>query len=487
MKILYQFLMWLLGFPLEAKKEPQPQVPDDFMNRPLLRVGDEYISLGEACSGILVTGATGSGKSSSVGLQMILNLLENGLGGLVMSCKADEVENWRRVAKHCGREDDLIIFGRDGQHRFNWLDYESSSPSGAGLTENVVTLLLAVLSAENKPGNEQGYWVNAQKQLIRQCVELLQMAGEKVTVANMLKLVNSAAKYPDQVYDSEFREKSYCFSCLTKIEGDSRKERDKSSCADFWLEEYPSLADRTRSVIVSSLTGVLDVMSRGLLADLLGTDTTFTPEDSFDGKIIVLALDLHTYKSIGTIQQILFKMIWTRATERRTIRQATKPVFLWADEGQMYYIKEGKHDMLYQTTCRSLRVICVYLTQSIDNFLALVGQSQEAEIHSFIANLRSKVFLANSSIRNNRFSADAIGQTEQWKLSISADGQSGKGSYSLGQQWLHDLPMIELQMLRMGGPQNDFIVEGYVLSPGRVWKASGKNYVKASFKQVQLA
>ena len=308
-----------------------------------------------------------------------------------------------------------------------------------------------------------------------------------MTVGNLLAVVNTAAQFGEQVFDTEWRQNSYCFTCLEKIEANTGKERDKSSCANFWLREFPNLSDRTRSIVVSSLTGVLDVMSRGLLADLLGTETTFTPEDSFDGKIIVLALDLHTYKSIGTIQQILFKMIWQRARERFPIQQATEPVFLWGDEGQMFYVSQGKHDMLFQTTCRSQRVITCYLTQSIDNFLALVGQGQEAEIHSFIANLRTKAFLANSSVRNNRFTADVIGQTRQWNLSVNANEESGKGGYSLAQQWLPDLPMIELQKLKMGGQQNDFIVEGYVLSPGRVWKRSGKNYVKAEFKQIFLS
>ena len=134
------------------------------MNRPLLNVGDEHITFGEACSGLLVTGATGSGKSSSVGVQMILNLLKHGLGGLVLCCKSDEVETWQKAARHCDREDDLIIFGKDPKHLFNWLDYESSSPTGAGLTENVVTLLLAVLSADNKSnGSGEEFWLNAKK------------------------------------------------------------------------------------------------------------------------------------------------------------------------------------------------------------------------------------------------------------------------------------------------------------------------------------
>lgn len=483
MKIIIQFIGWLLGFSWETVNE-QKTDSDDIMDQPLLHVGNEYISIGEGCSGLFCTGATGSGKSSSVGLQVIMNLLNHGLSGLVLTVKSEEIEIWQKAAAKCGRTDDLIIFGKD-HHRFNFLAYESASPSGAGLTENIVSLLLAVLGsgAENKGGSDP-YWTHAQKQLIRNVLDLLQLSGQQVTVLNMLAVVNSAAQNADEVYTEEWRNESFCFACLEQIESTEGKTRDKSTTAIYWLKEFPNLSERTRSIVVSSLTSLLDSFARGILSELFGTTTTFTPEDSFNGKIIVLALDVHTFKDIGIKAQCLFKMIWQRATERRIITQATMPVFLYSDESQFFYIKEGRQDMLWQTTCRGLRVITVNLTQSISNYLAVIGNNQ-AEIFSYLGNLRSKIYLANGNHKQNEWAAQSIGQTEQWKLSVNGN-DTGKGGYSLGQQFMYDLPLIEMQKLKMGTAKNDFIVEGIVQTPGRIWEASNKNWIKTEFKQIQL-
>ena len=483
MKIIVQIIGWLLGFSWETVQEPETE-SNDIMDQPLLGVGDEFISLGDGCSGVFCTGATGSGKSSSVGLQVIMNLLNHGLSGLVLTVKSEEIEVWQKAAAKCGRSEDLIIFGKD-HHRFNFLAYESASPSGAGLTENVVSLLLAVLGsgAESK-GSSDPYWSHAQKQLIRNILDLLQLSGQEVTVSNMLKVVNSAAQSGEEVFTEEWRNESFCFACLEQIENTDGKARDKSTTAIYWLKEFPNLSERTRSIVVSSLTSLLDSFARGVLAELFSTTTTFTPEDSFKGKIIVLALDVHTYKDIGIKAQCLFKMIWQRATERRRITAETKPVFLYNDESQFFFIKEGKQDMMWQTTCRGLRVITVNLTQSISNYLAVIGHNQD-EIFSYLGNLRSKVFLANGNHKQNEWAAQNIGQTEQWKLSINGNDK-GQGGYSLGQQFMFDVPLVEMQKLKMGTAKNDYLVEGIVQTPGRVWEASGKNWVKTTFKQVQL-
>lgn len=483
MKIFIQIIGWLLGFSWEKIHDPTPE-SNDIMDQPLLKVGDEHISIGEGCSGVFCTGATGSGKSSSVGLQVIMNLLNNGLSGLVLTVKAEEIEVWQKAAAKCGRSEDLIIFGKD-HHRFNFLTYESASPSGAGLTENVVSLLLAVLGSgsENKGGSDP-YWSHAQKQLIRNILDLLQLSGQEVTVDNMLNVVNSAAQSGEEVFNEDWRNESFCFQCLEQIENTNGKTKDKSTTAIYFLKEFPNLSERTRSIVVSSLTSLLDSFARGILAEIFGTTTTFTPEDSFKGKIIVMALDVHTYKDIAIKAQCLFKMIWQRATERRLLTSETQPIFLYADESQFFYIKEGRQDMMWQTTCRGLRVITVNLTQSISNYLAVIGNNQ-AEIFSYLGNLRNKIFLANGNHKQNEWAAQNIGQTEQWKLSVNGNDK-GQGGYSLGQQFMYDLPLIEMQKLSMGTSKHDFVVEGVVQTPGRIWRESGKNWIKANFKQIQL-
>jgi hypothetical protein len=54
------------------------------------------------------------------------------------------------------------------------------------------------------------------------------------------------------------------------------------------LLRFIDLAPKTRSIIVQSLTSLLDPFMRSPLRELFCTDTTFTPEDAQRGKIILL-------------------------------------------------------------------------------------------------------------------------------------------------------------------------------------------------------
>ena len=117
---------------------------------------------------------------------------------------------------------------------------------------------------------------------------------------------------------------------------------------------------------------------RGLLRDLFCTDLTFTPEDTFNGKIIILNLPVKEFNELGQFAQVLFKFIWQRAVERRisadmsreAAQAAVRPVFLWADESQFFV---NSYDALFQSTARSSRACTVYLTQNLPSYFSAFG------------------------------------------------------------------------------------------------------------------
>jgi hypothetical protein len=73
----------------------------------------------------------------------------------------------------------------------------------------------------------------------------------------------------------------------------------------------------TRSVIVSTFTSMADCFLRGMLGRLFCTETNFTPEDTFKGKIIIFDLPVKEHNELGQFAQVLFKFVWQRAVERR--------------------------------------------------------------------------------------------------------------------------------------------------------------------------
>ena len=91
---------------------------DDILDRRILSLSErDHLRLRDLVEGTLITGAPGSGKSSTSGKQIGYGLLRTpNTGGLVLTAKAEETQNWINYAKACGREKDLIIFNAESGH-----------------------------------------------------------------------------------------------------------------------------------------------------------------------------------------------------------------------------------------------------------------------------------------------------------------------------------------------------------------------------------
>ena len=69
-----------------------------------------------------------------------------------------------------------------------------------------------------------------------------------------------------------------------------------------------------------------------------------------EGKIIIVDMPIMEWKAVGKLAQGLFKYMFQRAIERRSMKAHSRPVFIWADEAQ-YFL--NRNDMMFLTTARS--------------------------------------------------------------------------------------------------------------------------------------
>jgi hypothetical protein len=167
--------------------------------------------------------------------------------------------------------------------------------------------------------------------------------------------VISAPTSLEQARSPEWRERSYCFKCLGKADGQPKTARQKNDfelVADYFLLEWPNIAEKTRSVVAASFTSVVDTMNRGLLKELFCSGTNIDPTAAEDGKILLIDLPVKEYLEVGLFAQIIWKHAFMKSIERRDVRQSPRPVFLWQDEGQITLTSE---DQLFLTTARSAR------------------------------------------------------------------------------------------------------------------------------------
>ena len=227
--------------------------------------GKDAWSIGDACQGTAVFGATGSGKTTGSGQAIARAFLRAGFGGLVLTAKPGDRANFEDYCRREGRLNDVALFDASAAHRYSFLDEElNRKGSGAGLTENIVNLFSTVLEiAERNSGQggreDEGYWMRALRQLCRNLVDLLVLARGRVTIPELYRVGVSAATGFEQIRSDEWKKQSFCFQCLADADGKAkspRQQRDFELVADYFMQEFPGLSDKTRSVVLSTFTSM---------------------------------------------------------------------------------------------------------------------------------------------------------------------------------------------------------------------------------------
>jgi len=461
------------------------------LDRKILRFNGEHpYTIRDSCEGVLITGGIGSGKTSGSGATFARAFLEAGFGGLVLCAKKDELETWIQYAKETAREDSLLIFDGSGNNCFPFLDYEiNREGEGAGLTENIVRLFMTVHEViGRKSGGGDSYWVNAMQQLMRNTVDLAMISQNTVSVPLMYDIVQSAPRHPDEVVSKEWREASMCYHLLdkgNKKEKDRWTQYDYDSTASYFLEEFPHISEKTRSGIISMFTTTLDLFMRKpfrmLFSESPDESTQIAyPELTHHGAVIVMHLPVKEFGESGRAAQVIYKLLWQQAAERRDIKKNSRPIFLWADEAQNFVTD---YDMHFQATARSSRACTVYLTQNLPNFFTELGNHDRT--HSLVGNLQTKIFHANSDPETNTYASEVIGRS--WHDHQGKSQSLGDSSFSMGQSsnesFDYDVPPQVFTRLPKGGPHYNKTVGAIVFQNGRTW-ANDKTYLYANFKQI---
>jgi hypothetical protein len=283
---------------------------------------------------------------------------------------------------------------------------------------------------------------------------------------------------PEQVQSLEWQRGSFCFQCLQAAD---KAPKNESQRADFdlaltyFLNEWPALSSRTRSVVQSTLTSATDLLSRGAARDMLSSPTpNISPAMCYDGAIVIADFPVLVYRDVGQLIQVILKFCWQRAHSRRDVAANPRPTFIVADESHLLVVDA---DQTFQTTARSTRTAVVYATQSISTYLDAFGPQAEPKVHTLLGNLQTQIYHQQTDIRTIQYTQEVIGRSRQFVMNgnssrdgdglaaLFGGGESGSSS-GFSEIYEFELQAGDLNSLAKGGPPH-FLTEAIVYQGGR--------------------
>jgi TraM recognition site of TraD and TraG len=450
----------------------------------------DTFTLRNAVESVAIFGELGAAKTTGSAAWILLKYLEIGMGGLVCCVKPGDRELIEAYARQTGRAESLIVVSPGNRWRCNLIRYALMRPGIVGSrVEQIVSLLMTVVEAaergERGGGNGDKFWQRSLRQILRNALEICIAASGEVTMAMLHEVITSAPRNHGEVHSAEWQAASACYRLIEQAEGRGRNTREQSDfelAAKYFLRDFPDLPNDTRGSILATYGVMADVLLRGHMADLFDGETSFIPDLTFDGAVIILDLPIKVYGQAGVYVQSAFTYLWQLACEQRNVKTNPRPVFWFVDEAHELV---GNYTPEFLATARSARVASVLISQNKPNYLAAMGgEAGRHRVDAFLGNMGTKIFHANGDPETNKWASDIISEEVQTRTNWHGGGEQGQGRGGGGEAVGRKVMPSEFTSLKKGGAQNGFVTEVIAYQTGASFLANGgEPYLRTAFTQ----
>jgi hypothetical protein len=441
--------------------------------------------------GVAIFGRSGSGKSSGSGYQLGKAIAgHRDSGGLILASKPEDRAFWQRIFAEAGRPDDLLVFEPGGALRFNFLDQIGGDTRN--ITNCILTIAESLKAGDGKGDGDNLFWQQQNERMIYNAVEIVRLAQGKVTAPDIQRFINSAAVNVEQLKDDAWQARYHnqAFAAAHSSPKSPVEQYDYELARDYWLIEYPTMNDRTRSSILAGVLGIMHVFNSGVVRDLVSTTTNVSPAVMEDRRWVLVDMPVMRWGETGRF--ILAG--WKYLTQRHVLKRKSAPgeafTVIWADEAQNAI---NSFDSIFMAECRSHLGCCVFLTQSIHSFYAAMkGQAGRHQADALLTNFGTKIFHALGDGKTAEFASSLLGKTLQTFIGGSMppdddifDTLMGRAKVSASFSE-HYEPAIQpaafLTGMRSGGAGNGYLVDGIVIKSGEPFTHGG-NALWVTFSQ----
>jgi hypothetical protein len=463
------------------------------LERPVLQLGNSgiWLTLGDLLESIQIIGGTGSGKSSSVGEQLADGMLRAGAGALFLTTKEDDARNYVALARRAGRAKDIVVMRLGGNIKVNIIE-EAYRQGGTEDVVKVISVASAVIGGgRGAEGGDDRVWREAADIFIRNVVDALVGAGERLTLQSFAEFVASAPTTLESAADLRRVEQ--------RLQSGEVSLRDLTCCERVWLKlgqnfrtgsiqldpntvealrlyilrEYPSLPDRTAGSIRFSLNTSIGALTRGAIADLCTKETTFALSELRRQKILILDIAPARFGEAGRAVETMLKHLVQKELERESVHPDSDvpPVLIFVDEASGYLTAA---DIGYQQKSRGARACSVLITQSLASYRLQLG----SDATTALLEVMDGKFIFSCESETAEWASNLIGEDWDFEPTFSSGG-----GFTFSEQKRRLVEPIEFSHLARGGKKFGFKTECFFYKPGAKFGERGSNFLRVTCSQ----
>lgn len=484
-----------------AKQPRRPRATDWPLEQVLLQLaaGAPW-TIRDALAGVMLLGATGSGKTTGSLKTITMSMLEAGFGGVFFTVKPDDRAVYEEWIRQAGRRDDLRVFESSGQLRYNFMQAELEqtpdvSAAAQNLTELVMTATEALDAARGRAGGggeNASFFAQYSRKYCHNALFVLRLAGQTMSPQNLHRMVLSSPQSPSDLASEVWQKGSFCLECLRQAETASMSESDRFDlrlAVEFFCQELPHMNSRTRSSVEATLLAAIEALGRGLVRDMISAPrSNFSADMLYAGGLVVIDFPVLVYRDVGRLIQVMLKAGLQRAFSRRTFGPGSRPLIMVSDEYQYLAVDA---DQPFQSTTRAFGVSVVSATQSISTMMDALGPQSEVKVNALLGNLQTQIFHQQTDTRTISYIQELVGRSRQFLANGNSTrggdwlaplfGNSNGGSAGFSETYEYELQARDLNGLAKGGPPH-FTSEAIVYQGGRTFP-NGRTWLPVTFRQ----
>ncbi|MFZ3377705.1 MAG: type IV secretory system conjugative DNA transfer family protein [Chthoniobacterales bacterium] len=387
------------------------------------------------CRGWLITGDTGSGKTRSGITRLLYQVFQNEptWGGLCIDDKGIYWETLSQMAKHFGREDDLILLQvRPDEATSTWQPRHTYNlTSDRSIPFNTFAKAVVDTASSLGQAGDKAFFKNQAQTHIAAALETLREIGADVTLENEYHLLLDQSDLDEAMTD------------LASTHQTIRRRELAEHFTNRFLSQPPEQIGGVKETIANYLQPFI---TPEIAQVFCAAGNSFEFADLDRGKIICVAMPQKFQMERRYINTFLKMLFYTHA-----LRRFDKPadercrdnlLILWADEAQRFVTasEDGMSDYNCIDVIREARATVVTAAQSSSSFIPPLGR-EKARV--FTLNLRNRLIFKAADEEGAVESADFLGKKRKIKKSWGYSGGKRSSNYSE-----HDEHNIKPHLLR---------------------------------------